>query len=802
MVANSTPDWANEEAASIPDWAAEEAQPRNQQPLPSVGFWDFPKTGQEALRRTSAAAGALGEGIASIPDLPATLYELPTALTNPATLGAPYVQNLQAAVQRNPFAPNLGSKVSNWLDQQTNGALKPQTQQEQTGLAAIQGAGAAAPFGPMGALLGGVSGGTNQYAQNQGASPDQAALLALIPGLAVGADNLPQGGTSIPEALNNLKKMTPPPEPPTGGGGPSSPLSDAGIPFTKKPAENLSNIQTYLQQSQQPIQAEHLGTVTDPTALTASGLPQGIKNAYDGSVKQMEDLGTQAVKQVSPAPLDPNAFSRDLTKNYYWNKEDPNNPNSVANLYHNARAAGEGKFVDAEDLSGHIDNLLNQYKAPTQVGDSLEGAGPRPFLTNQQIRALNTMQQVQGKLSSINPFANDAGANAAASSTPLGLNDLVDLKRSVNDMFNPSSPNAGLGQLSDAVDQKLAAAKAADPQFGQAIDSANKAHALLRQNMEDNSVLSPMWRLDDAWGTRGNDKLGIPDLAPETQARANSIVNNVKTPLDLQNVTRYASPEQAAALRSAKLQQVLSNAGTDTSKLVAQRPLLESLMGKEEAAQFLQAHGQMSQALDDNFTNNPTLTKFYKPGDSPAAMQSKAVNIVKNIQTPQDVDTLEQYTTPSQNGTIKAAKISDIRANSTPGNSGMSENSQMLDRLSNGNPDIQSQHGQIRQVHAYLKAKGIDADTTLEQPKSVIERIGSGVKGAGYGLASIKSPLTSALTLPRALSDLGDAFGPAGPNAAKLQALTKSELMSAKNPGVNPQIEDTLNQLTNKYGTQ
>lgn len=134
----------------------------------------------DVARQTSLYSQNALQGLLGLADVPVALYEIPGALTRPTTPGAPFVENLGDAVERNPFAPNLAQKFGQFAQDYTNGQAVPQDNREKVIAAEFQGAGAGIPFGPL-AMAGGVlGGGVNQEALNKGWNPDLAAAVGAF----------------------------------------------------------------------------------------------------------------------------------------------------------------------------------------------------------------------------------------------------------------------------------------------------------------------------------------------------------------------------------------------------------------------------------------------------------------------------------------------------------------------------------------------------------------------------------------------------------------------------------------------
>ena len=488
------------------------------------------KQEDDPLRIASMYSKAVGTGLASTPDIPAMIYEAPGALTHPAKPGAPFVENLQAAVERNPLAPKLGEKAEKFIDEKTGGMLKPQTPQGKVAVSAVQGGAAGAPFGPFAALRGAAGGGINEYALQQGASPDQAAALGLI--------------SATPESVESLPKIT------------SETIKHVGE-FNKSLAAKIESAQKKPgSELHKQMQAAGIKLTGDPKTDA-----EAIHNWFE---KSKGDVANK----ISKGTLDPDKAQAGISNNYFKVKK------QAEQEYAKATKIGEGKSIVATGLQNKMESLIAELKE-------------KSFLEDDQKKALDRLDYLRKRTGEGRASATilDETGRPLKRDTPqtINYNDLVDLKQVVNELYDKKNPSHHIGALSDAVDEALSQAARQTPEFGEQLERANNFYGRFKQELGENKVLGQVWNEQDAYALKRNVEKKMP-LPDETRKRAAAILNKIKTPVDLDAVTRHMPEAHANDLRAAKVNEILGKAIIQNTGIEENRPLLNALVKNDPKA--------------------------------------------------------------------------------------------------------------------------------------------------------------------------------------------------------------------------
>lgn len=154
-----------------------------------------------------------------------------------------------------------------------------------------------------------------------------------------------------------------------------------------------------------------------------------------------------------------------------------------------------------------------------------------------------------------------------------GLSDAVDLKKTINTHFDPKRFSQSAGdvpylKLGATLDKSLAESSKIYPDFGMAKELSDKNWLnTVKKPFEDNPVLKKFWQPSDYYNHIGFEDGRLDYLPDETTQRVDTLVKNIKSPSQLNALTRVAPETQAEALKAAKLADITK--GQATSRLGA-----------------------------------------------------------------------------------------------------------------------------------------------------------------------------------------------------------------------------------------
>lgn len=291
---------------------------------------------------------------------------------------------------------------------------------------------------------------------------------------------------------------------------------------------------------------EKLGIPHQYSQAIETLLPFALKSSGEAAAEN-----TEKTSQEPPPPLPPDegtpqpyvrpVFDSDAALSSI-SKEYGNQLENAGKYYDFMRTLGSGKGAKfAEGARDALDDVISDVESdPFHEG--------RP--------TLSSLKRMSAKLAS----------------GDLDLNDTVDLKQFLNTKFNPGrfleakdSPYVTLGNATDRVLQE---ASRNYPDFGEAKALADKNWVNnVAMPFRNNDVLQKFWKPDDYYAHKSVESGIADDLPDETHERADQLVSKIKTPAQLDAVTRVLPADQAQLLRLTKLRELqaaggrLSNAG-------------------------------------------------------------------------------------------------------------------------------------------------------------------------------------------------------------------------------------------------
>lgn len=256
-------------------------------------------------------------------------------------------------------------------------------------------------------------------------------------------------------------------------------------------------------------------------------------------------------------------------------------------------------------LSGALNAGANLAADSTGMGHAMPGVPPKYSPADYQAAINNTYEKslqarksfydfmdnaAAGQTVNVTPIVNDA-KNAIAEieanqfhearstlprlrsfvanygeSPQMPLADAVAMKQDINSVFNPSkftqnskSPIFNIGSyLGDAIDK----ASANNPLFAKAKALADTNHVENMANaFQNNDLLAKSWTPKDYNAQKTIDR-GLSSYLPdETMLRQRQIISNIKTPEQLNAVTRVLPPDMAQEFRNQLAKQLTAGSG-------------------------------------------------------------------------------------------------------------------------------------------------------------------------------------------------------------------------------------------------
>lgn len=278
-------------------------------------------------------------------------------------------------------------------------------------------------------------------------------------------------------------------------------------------------------------------------------------------------------------------------------------------LYGKVKELGEGKFANAKDLNNNINNLIGDLEQ-------------RKFLEPAEERALNELKYWKEKIlgaSKNTVFDNGSNVkNIFASSNTTSLipfNDVVELKQVLNQNFNPKNfptradtpfvqLNSSVNDILDTIAKQTAVTlKSPETDFSTALTAANE-HWRDTSKAFKNESLKPFWTPEDYYESKALTERGTP-LSTTLRKRARGWLNKIATPEDLETLTDALPPQVGNALKGAKFEQIMEEAGLDPKAIYENKDTLDRIIrNNPDAAKLLNRVYGVMKALNKRGLGN------------------------------------------------------------------------------------------------------------------------------------------------------------------------------------------------------
>ena len=427
---------------------------------------------------------------------------------------------------------------------------------------------------------------------------------------------------------------------------------------------------------------------TDPKGSDLYEMAQKIGLPTDGKTPKeiygnlqnwfSQNVDNAASKVGSAGMFSPLGTSEDITQNFM------NAQRQSDQLYGAARMAGQGKETVANDLQKQLANAINSLaskKFPTaseertlsNLTDIQENLGWAPNARTATIQTGTTQPAT----------AEQAAANAPRTTTyqPLNMikyNDLVDLKQALNEGFDTGrfsgKGDRPVASLFNNVKNALgrAAQEDFDPvtktsPFGDALYAADRHYSDELAPTFHNDTLKKFWTPDDYYDYKTSNGWTRRDPNVDTLQRTDKILDNIRTPADMQAITRAMSPEQANNLLAAKFKQTLSKAGIDGQQIADNYDVIRgSLGGNREALKLLDNIKQGVDILNERGIGDNA--KFYDANNRDLLKSVAVIGISTKLNRPfYALREAAKIVTPKE-GTATEERISNLARDIMAGN--------------------------------------------------------------------------------------------------------------------------------------
>jgi len=279
----------------------------------------------------------------------------------------------------------------------------------------------------------------------------------------------------------------------------------------------------------------------------------------------------------------------------------------------NAISAG---YDTAKKKSNSYFNLMSDIAS----GETADATGVKPYLDSIISDIKNTpFHEATPELSYL-----QAQSAKIGDGTTMPLNDMVRLKQSINQNFNPKrfangtdTPYSALGSI---VDKSLNNAAERIPEFGEAKSLADKNWLNNIKIPYENDVLQKFWTPDDYFSKKGVDSGMAKALDPATQQRAVNMAKNISDPIEMDAISQVLPDNLADNFKKEVINNATQGAGASRIKSAAKAAYLlpagyissglNNLMG------VFRSYSPETQALIDSAkastpTLKTTLTKEY-----------------------------------------------------------------------------------------------------------------------------------------------------------------------------------------------
>lgn len=291
---------------------------------------------------------------------------------------------------------------------------------------------------------------------------------------------------------------------------------------------------------------------------------------------------------VKPLPkFQGDIFQNDINNNF------ENARNSRKPFYDFMKNISKGQVIDTTPVMGKVKTIISDLE------DS-------PFAPERPV------------LARLKQFVSDYEGNPE-----MPVADAVELQQDINQHFNPKKFTQGAKnpyfQVGKFLQDEIGKAGEANPVFSAAKELADKNHVDNVANaFTNNKLLQDVWNSEDYYASKG-----VGSYTPDaTKLRARTMLDNIKTPEQLDAATRVMSPELAAKFRAYKLAD-LKSGGMMYRAEEAGNALGEPLSGIKHLWNMLK--GQPYTEAESNLIKSakqqsPSLTNY-----SPQLQELKAI---------------------------------------------------------------------------------------------------------------------------------------------------------------------------------
>lgn len=301
----------------------------------------------------------------------------------------------------------------------------------------------------------------------------------------------------------------------------------------------------------------------DTSGKTPSEIADSLQSWYGN---QVGNLATN----ISPTAYDPKAGFEGIAKGWTGQQQATNE------AFKNTVNAGQG-------LNAPPANALNVVKNLDATIANLEGntlPGTSEHTALQQLKdirgTLSEGQRIPGTLSipGKTSFSPSDGTYAPPEFQKVGFQQvdaptLLDLRANMNEGYSPrqlpSRGDVATASTSGTVRDALNAIGETNKPFAENLQYSDANQANLGMTYKNNQLLQKFFKPEDLNAFQQAAK-GVP-LPDITVKRMNNLVTSIKAPEDLATVTKAMPEPLADSLRSAKLTQVLTDAGLSFEKL-------------------------------------------------------------------------------------------------------------------------------------------------------------------------------------------------------------------------------------------
>lgn len=300
--------------------------------------------------------------------------------------------------------------------------------------------------------------------------------------------------------------------------------------------------------------------------------PKDIYNSLDNWYKSHTN---QIGKNITTKELDPIAANLALSHVLEERAEESKN------LYNFAAQKGKNITQKVPNLESKIQELISNLE--NSVSDSERAAVP-PLK-----RMLGRLLQ-ENKSHDTGIVADYTGIYEVPKEPYYGVDTLLDLKTELNNNFNPKkfSSKSPLGEVFTMTKNALKQAGDKNKEFGQALNNAETHHINRVVPIKYNEILNKFWKPQDYLVYKNLDRY---DELPDTlKKRAESMLKNIKSPVDLDLLTRNLPHKIGDSLRKAKFKEMMAETGLDAEKIKKNYPLLKQTLSHDPSAQALLDH--------------------------------------------------------------------------------------------------------------------------------------------------------------------------------------------------------------------